>query len=86
MSSCPVCSRRLPVRVIGVEFPCPRCGARLKGNPFVAGLWALLLGGIPGGVLVSIDHTWPWFVGGFIASILGTYALWCAFFKVERVS
>jgi hypothetical protein len=86
MSSCPGCSRRLPARVIGFEFPCPRCGARLKANPLAAGLWALVLGGVPGAVLVSIDHSWPWFVGGVFTSILCTYALWCAFFKVERVS
>jgi len=35
---------------------------------------------------VSIDHSWPWFVSGLVTSILGTYALWCAFFKVERLS
>jgi hypothetical protein len=76
----------LPAEVIGFEFPCPTCGARLKANPLVAGLWALLLGGIPGGILISIDNDWPWFVSGLIASILVTYALWRAFFKIERLS
>jgi len=69
---------------MGSEFICPACGERLNANPFAAGVWALLLGGIPGGILMSVDDSWPWIAGGFIASVVMTYVLWRALLKIER--
>ncbi len=84
MASCPVCSSRLPAQSISSELVCRACGARLKCNPYAAGLLALALGGVPAGILMSVDHSWPWFVMGLVAFIVGTCAGWRILLKVER--
>ncbi len=86
MASCPTCSASLRAEFVHSEFACPACGDRLKSNPFAAGLLAFIIGGVAGGLLMSVDDSWPWFVSVFVAWILLTYALWRVLFKIERRS
>jgi hypothetical protein len=86
MASCPVCSRRLPAHSVSSELTCRACGARLKSNPYSAGLLALALGGSLGGILMSVDHSWPWFVMGLVAFVVVSCALWRDLFKAEQRS
>ena len=68
----------------GPEFICPACGERLNANPFAAGVLALLLAEFPAASSMSVDDSWPWIAGGFIASVVMTYVLWRALLKIER--
>ena len=86
MASCPVCSHRLPAHSVSSELTCRACGARLSSNPYAAGLLALALGGSLGGILMSVDHSWPWFVIGVVAFVMVSCALWRDLFKVEQRS